>query len=114
MAEMKDELSQMQPTSPGSQVGKVFMDSLSPMEYACEGDFDDYLSQFEPMAGTLYWGQEKKGSALHGKLKGKALTCVSSCLDRRFSTLVDKLRDRFSPKEEEMFLPTADNLQEEA
>ena len=61
------------------------------------------MSQFKAMASTFYWSEEKKGSALYGRLKGKASTCVSNCPDRRFSTLVYKLRDRFSPKDEEMF-----------
>ena len=33
-----------------------------------------------------------------------ALTCVSGCPNKKYSTLVDKLRDRFSPKDEEMFI----------
>ena len=80
MADLRHQLSQMQPTSPGVQIDKVFLCSLSPMEYAGESDFEDYLSQFEAMAGTLYWSEEKKGSALYGRLKGKTLTCVSSCV----------------------------------
>ena len=53
MAEMRHEHSQMQPTSPGTQVDKVFLGSLSPMEYTGESDFENYLSQFEAMARTL-------------------------------------------------------------
>ena len=77
MAELRQELAQKQPTLP--RVDKVFLGSLSPMEYAGESDFEDYLSQFEAMARTLCWREDRKGSALHGRLKGKAFTCVSSC-----------------------------------
>ena len=101
MAELRHELPQKQPTPPG--VDKVFLSSLSPMEYSSESDFEEYFSQFEAMARTLYWSEDRKGSALYGRLKGIALTCVSSCPDKRSSTIVDKLRDRFSPKDEEMF-----------
>ena len=31
------------------------------------------------------------------------MTCVSGCPNKKFSSLVDKLRDKFSPKDEEMF-----------
>ena len=77
---------------------KVFLESLAPMKYSGEGDFQEYLNQFESTARTLCWDEEKKGSALHGRLKGRALACVSSCPDKHYSTLVRRLRDRFSPK----------------
>ena len=54
MAELRHVLSQKQPTSHGPQVDKVFLGSISPIEYAGESDFEDYLSQFEGMARTLY------------------------------------------------------------
>ena len=41
----------------GAQVDKIFLGSLSPMEYAHESDFEDYLSQFEAMASTLCWSE---------------------------------------------------------
>ena len=43
----------------GARVDKVLMGSLSPMEYVDKSDFEDYLSQFEAIAGTLYWSEEK-------------------------------------------------------
>ena len=43
MAEMRHQLSQIQLTSPAAQVDKVFLGSLSPMEYAGESDFEDCL-----------------------------------------------------------------------
>ena len=46
MVELRHELSQKQPTSPGAQVDKVFLGSLSPMEYVGESDFEEYLSQW--------------------------------------------------------------------
>ena len=101
MIELKQELAQRQSTAPG--VDKVFLGTLTPMEYNGESDFEDYLSQFEAIARTLCWSEDRKGSALYGRLKGQALTCVSCCPNKKFPTLVDKLRDRFSPKDEEMF-----------
>ena len=71
---MRCELSQMQATSPGAQVDKVFLGSLSPKEYAGKSDFEDYLSQIKAMARTLYWSEDKKGSSLYGRLKGTTLT----------------------------------------
>ena len=101
MAELRHELAQKQLTSTG--VDKVFLGSLSPMEYAGESDFEDDLSQFEAMARTLCWNEDRKDSALYSRLKGKALTCMSSCPNKKFSTLVDKLRDRLLPKDDKMF-----------
>ena len=57
----------------------------------------------QAIARTLRWSKDRKGSALYGRLKGKALTWVSGCPNKRYSTLIDKLRDRLSPKDEEMF-----------
>ena len=82
MAELRQELAQKQLTAPG--VNKVFLGSLSPMEYAGESDFEDYLLQFEAMVRMLCWSEDRKGSALYGRLKGKALTCVSGCPNKRF------------------------------
>ena len=73
------------------------------MEYDGEGDFEDCLSHFEAIARTLGWSEDRKGSALYGRFKGKALTCVSGCPNERYSTLVDKLRNKFSLKDQEMF-----------
>ena len=103
MVDLKRQLAQSSPAQPAVPVDKVFLESLAPMEYSGEGDFQEYLNQFEAMAETLFWTEAKKGSALYGRLKGRALACVSSCPDRRFSTLVQRLRDRFSPRDEEMF-----------
>ena len=74
IAELRQELVQKQSPAPG--VDKCFLGSLTPMEYNREIDFEDYLSQFVAMARTLCWSKERKGSALYGRLKGKALTCV--------------------------------------
>ena len=103
MMDLKKQLARTPPVQPAVQVDKVFLESLAPMEYSGEGDFQEYLNQFEAMAETLFWNEAKKGSALYGRLKGRALACVSSCPDRQFSTLVQRLKDRFSPKDEEMF-----------
>ena len=69
MAEFRQELAKQQSTAPG--VDKVFLGLL---EYNGESDFEDYLSQFEAMARTLCWSEDRKDSALYGRL----------------STLVDK------------------------
>ena len=55
------------------------------------------------MASRPAWTDEKKSSALNGRLKGLALTCVSGSPDKRFSTLVTRLKDRLSPKDGEIF-----------
>ena len=68
-----------------SDVDKVFLGTLTPMEYNGEGDFEDYLSKFEALARTLRWSEDRKGSPLYGRLKGKA--CVSGCPNKRYSTL---------------------------
>ena len=101
MAELSEELAHRQPVT--TYVDKVFLGTLTPMEYNGQGDFEDYLSQFEAIDRTLHWSEDRKGSAFNGRLKGKALTCVSDCPNKWYSTLVDKLRDKFSPKDEEMF-----------
>ena len=73
MAELRQELAQRQPTASG--VDKVFLGTLTSMEYNGESYFEDYLSQFEAIARTLCWSEDRKGSALYGRLKGKAM-CV--------------------------------------
>ena len=92
-------------SSETNQMDKVYGGSLFPMEYSGERDFDDYLSLYEAMATTLSWTNEKKGSDRYGKLKGWAPTYVSGWPDKRFSSLVIRLRDRFSLKYDEMFYP---------
>ena len=42
MAELRQELAQRQPITTG--VDKVFLGTLTPLEYNGEGDFEDYLS----------------------------------------------------------------------
>ena len=91
MAEIRQELAQRQLITTGGD--KVFLHTLTPMEYNGESDFEDYLSQFEAKARMLCWSEDRKGSALYGILKGKALTCVSGCPNKKFFTLVDKSRD---------------------
>ena len=46
LIEMKQKLARASSNSPSAQMDKVYLGSLSPMEYFGEGDFDDYLSQF--------------------------------------------------------------------
>ena len=74
MAELKEELAHRALVTSG--VDKVFLGTLTPMEYDGVGDLEDYLSQFKAIARTLRWSEERKGSALYERLKGKALTCV--------------------------------------
>ena len=95
---------QTPPAAPApAAVDKVFLESLTPMEYNGEGDFDDYLAQFEGTSYFLHWTDEKRAAALYGRLKGRALTCVSSCPDKRYGTMVKRLKERFSPMDEEMY-----------
>ena len=84
-------------------VDKIFLESLAPMEYDGSQDFDDYLNQFEGTSQFLSWTDSKRAASLFGRLKGRALTCVASCPDRRYATMVRRLRDRFSPIDEEMY-----------
>ena len=44
-------------------------------------NFDDY-PQFDVVDNILVWTEEKKGSSPYGRLKDKALTCMSSSLDK--------------------------------
>ena len=75
IGELRKELAHRSPGT--SDVDKVFLLTLTPMEYDGEGDFEDYLSQFEAIARTLRWSEDKKGSALYGRLKRKGLDiCV--------------------------------------
>ena len=53
MAELRQELAHRSPVM--SDVDKVFLGTLTPMEYDGEGDFEDYLSQFKAIARTLRW-----------------------------------------------------------
>ena len=53
LLEMKQKLTRASADSPSAQLDKVYLESLSPMEYLSERDFDDYLPQFEVMATTL-------------------------------------------------------------
>ena len=54
-----------------SDVDKVFLRTLTLKEYDGEGDFEDYLSQFEAITRMLRWSEDRKDSALYGRLKGK-------------------------------------------
>ena len=69
MTELKEELAHRSPVTSG--VDKVFMGTLTPMEYDGVGDFENQLSQFEAIARTLRWSEDRKGSALYGRLKRK-------------------------------------------
>ena len=84
-------------------VDKIFLESLAPMEYDGSGDFDEYLNQFEGTSQFLSWSENKRAASLFGRLKGRALTCVSSCPDRSYGNMIKRLRDRFSPIDEEMY-----------
>ena len=59
MAELREELTHRSPVT--SDVDKVFLGTLTPMEYDGERDFEDYLSQFEAIARTLRWSEDRKG-----------------------------------------------------
>ena len=83
---------------------KVFYESLLPNEYSGETDFDEYYLQFDAVAQTLGWDEQRKAAVLFAKLTGKALTCATKCPDRQYQTIIQKLRARFSPKDEEMFV----------
>ena len=48
MAELREELAHRQPVT--SDVDKVFLGTFTPMEYDREGDFEDFLSQFEAIS----------------------------------------------------------------
>ena len=43
-----------------------------------------------------------EGISFVWQAQGQNIDCVSGCPKKRYSTLVFKLRDRFSPKDEEM------------
>ena len=58
MAELGQELAHRSPVM--SDVDKVYLGTLTPMEYDGEGDFEDYLSQFEALARTLRWSEDRK------------------------------------------------------
>ena len=110
MQEIRHQMTQLMrtqshfPSSPApSAEDKVFLNTVTPMEYNGEGGVDDYIDQFEATTNTLGWSDQKKAAALLGRLKGRALTCVSSCPDKRYATMIRRLRDRFSPSDEEMY-----------
>ena len=78
-------------------------DKLMPMKYSGTSDFDEYLTQFEAIAGLQNWNDERKAVVLLSKLEGQALSIASTENQRTFSSLVACLRENFSPQQQTIF-----------
>ena len=78
-------------------------EKLMPMKYAGVTDFDDYLVQFETIAGLHGWSEDRRGAVLMAKLEGIALSVATPVSDKGYKAMTTKLRERFSPEQQEAF-----------
>ena len=83
--------------------GKPTSEKLMPMKYAGSTDFEEYLVQFEIIAGLHEWSSDRKAAVLMAKLEGAALSVASPVAGKGYDALTTKLRERFSPEQQEAF-----------
>ena len=82
-----------------------------PAKYEGDLDFNDYLAQFEALAGEHGWTTAKKGVILLGRLKGRALEVAVKGKELDYASLITRLRSHFSPDHEDMFAQQLQALQ---
>ena len=72
------------------------------MEYDGHTDFEEYLNQFISIVEYAEWTDEEAAVTLMSKLKGEALTVVSSLDDHSLRALTTTLRQHFSVDQKEI------------
>ena len=78
-------------------------EKLMPMKYAGLTDFDDYLVQFETIAGLHGWDEDRQAAVLMAKLEGTALSVATSVSSKGYKAMTAKLKERFSPEQQEAY-----------